>query len=452
MMLTQLNHLPEPQRLIMRNAIQRINDISNDLLMKSTQVQNRNFNTTKSISVNESTQIHIQLMSPVVDALVSEKRIQFREKQNIEIAGDVQQGYGLFANINGSELKRALSNLLNNSIESFPEAKGRVLVSIHGNRNQVYITVQDNGKGIPQNILKKLGEIGVTYGKEGTQSGSGLGIYHAKKTVESSGGKLEISSIENIGTTISMHFPRSQAPKWFVEKLSLKPQQQVISLDDDMSIHSIWKGRFESQRLQEIGFQHLTFTSGQEFKDWFKSNRDFNLVRLYLVDYELLNQKQSGLEIINELRIGSQSILVTSRYEEESIREKCNLLGVRLIPKTMAAFVPIEVKQPKERYDACLIDDDDLIISTWKISAKVKNKTFISFPTPEAFFSKAANLDFATPIYVDSNLGNGVKGEEVSFKIYEIGFKNIWLCTGYDPGNFLPVPHLQGIIGKDPIF
>jgi len=43
------------------------------------------------------------------------------------------------------------------------------------------VFVQDNGKGIPASVLSKLGQMGFTHGKEGTESGSGLGVYHAKK-------------------------------------------------------------------------------------------------------------------------------------------------------------------------------------------------------------------------------------------------------------------------------
>jgi hypothetical protein len=45
-----------------------------------------------------------------------------------------------------------------------------------------------------------------------------------------------------------------------------------------------------------------------------------------------------------------QAILVTSRYEETRIRERCEKLGVRLIPKPMAGFVPIEIQRTNNSY------------------------------------------------------------------------------------------------------
>lgn len=63
----------------------------------------------------------------------------------------------------------------------------------------------------------------------------------------------------------------------------------------------------------------------------------------HLVDHELLGQPSNGLALIEHLQIASQSILVTSHYEDPAIREHCATLGVRLIPKWLAGFVPIVV-------------------------------------------------------------------------------------------------------------
>lgn len=153
---------------------------------------------------------------------------------------------------------------------------------------------------------------------------------------------------------------KSQPPKWFVEKLDLLPYGQILSLDDDLNIHEIWKGRFQSLNINQYNIEHFAFVSGIEFKEWIKSRllptaltkRDSasaaaaNPPRLYLVDFELLNQNATGLEIIEELGISQQSVLVTSRYEEANIQEKCEKMGVRLIPKSMADFVPMQIVSP----------------------------------------------------------------------------------------------------------
>lgn len=448
----QLQNIPEQQRLIIRSSVQRITDIANQLLQKGKDLNKDAAGSGITSIIEHNSQLSVQLLAPLIDMIISEKRIQLREKQGIEIEAEINNGYGLFAKINAAEFKRVLSNLMNNAIEALPNSTGKFVISIQAEGNAVLVSAQDNGKGIPEHILKKLGEIGVTFGKEGTESGSGIGVYHAKKTIESFGGKFEIISQEGKGTTILMKFPKSTAPKWFVEKLILQNGMQVISLDDDLSIHQVWKGRFLSSNFSSNGSEHLTFTSGQELKDWIATIHDTKSKRLYLMDYELLNQNITGLQIIEDLGIGSQSILVTSRYEETAIREKCERLGVRLIPKAMAGFVPIEIESPKELLDCLLIDDDNLMEMTWKMSAENNKKKFQHFFTADDFFNSSRRFDLETPIYVDSNLGHGDKGEEISKKIFEMGFKNIWLCTGYQASDFPPMPWIRGIVAKDPIF
>lgn len=352
----------EEKRLLIRNAVQRINDIANQLLEKGKETAgSKSLQVPNSMTQAQSTELKTELLSPLIDSIVSEKRIQFREKQNIEIEADINQGYGLFAQVNSVELQRMISNLLNNSIEALQDSKGQVKVAIRGYRNLVNIIIQDNGKGISEASLKKLGERGFSHGKNQneSQSGSGLGIYHAKQTTESFGGKFEVLSKEGLGTTITIHLPRVEAPSWFVQKIVVKPLMKIVSVDDDLAIHQIWRGRFQSATHQSTeNIDHITFTSGEEFKRWVLTHNQAaqasqlqqnssDSLRLFLVDYELLGQNKTGLDLIEELHIAQNAILVTSRYEETKIRERCEKLKLQIIPKTMAGFVPIEVISSK---------------------------------------------------------------------------------------------------------
>lgn len=454
MILPTLSGVHEDKRLLIRNSINRINDIANQLLEKGKK--------STEVNLNKQSKIHMtnDLLSPLLDNIVSEKRIQFREKQNIDIEADISQGYGLFVKINSIELKRALSNLINNSVEALLNNKGRIIIAIRNYNDFVSIIIQDNGKGIPEQVLKNLGEIGVTYGKEETLSGSGLGVYHAKKTTEDCGGKFVIQSQEDCGTTITLSFPKASPPKWFVDKLFLKAHMNIISIDDDISIHQIWKGRFESKKISDFHIEHLTFTSGSDFKLWFSENKNVLIKSgvlkteyLFLIDYELLNQNMTGIDLIKELGIGNQSILVTSRYEEDKVREKCERLGVRLIPKAMSGFVPIEIEKPKELFDAILIDDDkELVHVVWDTIAKNKGLNIKMFSTPQEFFLNVDEISRKTPIYVDVSLGTGIKGTDIAEEIHKFGFFDITLTTGYDADSIEQPSFIRGVIGKEPPF
>ncbi len=453
--INNLKDIPEQQRITLRAASNRINDIANTLLTRAKEQKTDSGNSGSSMHTNVNTpmKLQVELLPAILDTIVSEKRVQFRDKMQVEIEADFKNAYGAFANVNPTELSRVISNLINNSVEALPNGQGRFTLSVTTEKNQVVIVAQDNGKGIPKHILEKLGQMGVTHGKEGTQSGSGLGVYHAKSTIEQFGGQFEIQSTENVGTKIIMTLPLAPAPKWFVEKMKIAPNSQIISLDDDLSIHNVWKGRFQSLGFNQNEMTHLTFTSGIDFKDWVNNqpiSQSKNIQqRLYLIDYELLNQKQTGLDLIEVLGIGSQSILVTSRYEEINIRERCEKLGVQLIPKGMAGLVPIELKQPLKRLDAILIDDDPLMGYVWTETAKTSNKLFEWFNDPELFFAKAEQYEPSVEIYIDVSLAKNVKGQDVAIKLAQMGFANLHLATGYEADTIDKPSVVKTVIGKD---
>ena len=75
----------------------------------------------------------------------------------------------LKAAVDARELQRIVSNLVNNSIEAFT-GPGTVDISL----------ASADGKGIPPEILSRLGRKGETHGKAG---GTGLGLYHARTAI-----------------------------------------------------------------------------------------------------------------------------------------------------------------------------------------------------------------------------------------------------------------------------
>jgi nitrogen-specific signal transduction histidine kinase len=444
----QTNELPEENRLLIRRAVQRIRDIANDLSQKK-QVATKESNSSVQ---NEETSV--QLLSGLIDMLVSEKRLQYRDRIGIEIENHLDESsYGLFAPIQHVEFKRVLSNLINNAVEALGD-NGRVEVKLSGGE-RINIRISDNGKGIPSEILPKLMQRGETHGKTG---GSGLGLYHARTTVEKWGGSVAIESTIGKGTTITITLPKAESPSWFVEKISFATNSLIVVIDDDASIHQIWRNRFESYVNSGLA-KLIHFSSPAEVISWHQNKSHHDAI-CYLCDYEFLNHDKTGLDIIRELNIAKESVLVTSRFEEDRVRFKCETLGVRMIPKNLAGFVPIcrasnlteqsTEKKPSTSIDAVLIDDDDLVHMNWKMAAKRQNKIVRVYSGSEEFWKEATALPKDTPIYVDSNLGDGIKGEDLTWMMGKKGFSNLHLATGYEASQFDKMPWLKGIVGKNP--
>jgi signal transduction histidine kinase len=439
--------MTEEKRILARSAITRINDIANNLLaqnkfksLNSSEVQN---------GINSDAR-SIELIASLLESIMSEKRAQFRSSLNVDIEYRSEvSSYGLFSSIQSADFKRVISNLINNAVESLTNHSGKVQLQLAREGESVVISIGDNGKGIPAHILPKLGQRGISFGKQSTSSGSGLGLSHAKDAIEAMGGKLQIQSIENKGTLIKIFIPKVDSPTWFVESLELRPKNKIIIVDDDSSIHQIWQGRFESAQVQRHDIEVLHFSTPTSLQAWVKNQKSLNDI-LFLIDYEFLGQSQNGLDIIKELNIGKKSILVTSRYEEPQIIQIVQSLEVRMIPKGMAGIVPMMFLEPVEVFDAILIDDDELVHMTWFASAKEAGKSIKIFFTPNEFYDYSKQISRETNIYIDANLSDGLRGEDVAKKSYERGFQNIFISSGYEKDDFKALTFLKGVIGKNP--
>jgi signal transduction histidine kinase len=443
----ELLELPEDKRTMLRSAANRIRDIANDLLSRSGESGRSKNPLVKSANDREEP----ALVSAILEGMISEKRLQFRSKIGVEILLHLDaSSYGLFARIVPKEFKRVISNLVNNAVEAIESGGGQVNVCLKGKGQKVEIEIQDTGKGIPEELLPKLGVKGETHGKPG---GSGLGLHHAMTCVATWGGDLEIQSKQNEGTKISITLPKTKAPNWFLEKLIFPMQSQIVVLDDDVAIHQIWKKRLQTKACKEKGITLQNFSTPDELRKLVLT-QDISRTH-FLVDYELIGFPESGLDICEELNILKQSTLVTGRYEEEEVRTRCEALDMKIVPKGLAGIAPVEIStvRPKRTPKAVLIDDDTLVRLTWLESARETQSELLAFKTPQEFFDAAPDLEPNTPIYIDSDLGLGVKGELIAKDIFALGFENIYLASGFPKEHFTrhDLTWVRDVVGKDPV-
>jgi signal transduction histidine kinase len=315
--------LPEEQRLLLRGAVARINDIANNLVSQNVLVG----------ANDHKSEISRQLIQPLVESLISEKRIQINDDSRISITQTFStKSYGLFIAVDPSEFKRVLSNLFDNAIESFL-GKGTVQIHIAATEQSIELVVEDNGRGITPELLPSLMQKGATHGKP---NGSGLGLYHAKRCVELWGGNIKIESELGKGTRVALTLPRMAPPRWFISTLNLTNAGRVVILDDDESIHQVWRSR-----LGNLAMPVHHFRFAKDLEAWAIANRELSESSAFLIDYELRGQVASGLDVIEKLALGSRAVLVTSHFEETSIRLRCELARVKIVPKTMAGSIPI---------------------------------------------------------------------------------------------------------------
>lgn len=429
-----LSMLPEDKRLLIRRASERIQDIANKLLKKR-----------KGERDSQPPGTSKELLASLVDNVVSEKRGHFQSNLSLDISAKVaSNSYGLFAEVDPTEMNSILSNLIDNAVDALEGRNGKVEVALCLNENgRVEITVEDNGKGIPEETLPKLMKKDATFGKA---HGTGYGLYHAKNYIETLGGSISIASEVGVGTTITLTLPIVAPPCWFVSEVKVEKGSTVVVIDDDPSIHQIWGGRLEPLKAGISGVDIVHLSAPTELENWYGKNREKLNKTLFLVDYEFLGSELNGLDLIESLKIQNRSILVTSRYEEKTLRERCDRSKIKLIPKAIAGFVPITLQGS----EAVLIDDDRLIHNLWKNAAQDCGKRVATFFNADDFLAEYKDFSLDTPIYLDSHLGDGKRGEEVAAEIRAKGFKHIYLVTGASAEDVLPSPSIKAILDKAP--
>lgn len=105
-----------------------------------------------------------------------------------------------------ARLRHVIDNVIGNALKYSTE---RVEVSIGSEGDEACIDVADRGIGIPiddrEKIFSRYGR-GANARSRGI-SGSGVGLYIAKKIVEVHGGRLEVTSTENEGSTFRIVLP-----------------------------------------------------------------------------------------------------------------------------------------------------------------------------------------------------------------------------------------------------
>ncbi len=104
----------------------------------------------------------------------------------------------------GEALAQSVAALVQNGIEASPQG-GRVVVGLAREATFVNISVEDDGAGIPPDVLAKVGEPFFTTKQPGR--GLGLGVFLARAFIESQGGALAIESRHGRGTRAVLRVP-----------------------------------------------------------------------------------------------------------------------------------------------------------------------------------------------------------------------------------------------------
>ncbi|HEY6150665.1 MAG TPA: HAMP domain-containing sensor histidine kinase, partial [Gaiellaceae bacterium] len=144
-------------------------------------------------------------LSKIVDECI-ETSSPVADSRGVELIAKVDR----VARLEGdrARLAQMLDNLVSNGLK-FTESGGRVEVRLRAENGTAVLEVEDDGVGIPADEQEHLFE---RFFRSSTAThnaipGTGLGLTITKAIVERHGGRIEIDSAENAGTTVRVSLP-----------------------------------------------------------------------------------------------------------------------------------------------------------------------------------------------------------------------------------------------------
>lgn len=174
--------------------IDRENKIINDLLsLVKMDKSAGNINIT-SVQINELLERIMKCLRPIA------------QKQNVELV--MESFRPVVAEVDEVKLTLALTNLIENAIK-YNNPDGWVHVSLNADHQNFFVTVEDNGIGIPKEAQNRIFERFYRVDKSHSREigGTGLGLAIARNAIIMHRGAIKVHSMEGEGTTFTVRIP-----------------------------------------------------------------------------------------------------------------------------------------------------------------------------------------------------------------------------------------------------
>jgi len=139
---------------------------------------------------------------PLVQRLIIDLQ-SVASQHDITVVNEIPHSLTVFAD--AGLISQVFQNLLGNAFKY--AARGRVVVSASETDGVVNCVVQDNGTGIPLEMLSKVFDKLAT---DPEREGTGLGLTIVKQIVEAHGGSVSAENAQGSGATLRFSIPRPE--------------------------------------------------------------------------------------------------------------------------------------------------------------------------------------------------------------------------------------------------
>ena len=172
------------------------------------------------------------------DSIVELFKARALEK-NLTLDINIDKKLPTYINSDALRIKQVIINLLSNAVKFTSENKTVYFKIEFKNDNKLFVSIKDEGIGIPKDKLQTIFEPFTQADNSTTRKfgGTGLGLTISSKLIEALKGKLEVKSIPNIGSefyfTIPVKIIDVQPIKEDIEEEDKKLSGHILLVEDN---------------------------------------------------------------------------------------------------------------------------------------------------------------------------------------------------------------------------
>jgi hypothetical protein len=110
--------------------------------------------------------------------------------------------------------------------------------------------------------------------------------------------------------------PAAPSNPLFLSTLVIPSNTRLIVLDDDPTVHEIWRSRLSPADLSKMGIFLSCFFKPDKAEPFIERLKAENVDFMILADYELGSDVESGLDVLRRLGVCNRSVVISSSAEE----------------------------------------------------------------------------------------------------------------------------------------
>ncbi len=129
-------------------------------------------------------------------------------KNNVKV--DLTINNDLYSvDVDHQKIEQVLINIITNAAHAMEKKKNaRLILDCHNHCDEINIVIKDNGCGIPEEMMHKIWD--PFYTTKPVGKGTGLGMSISRGIIEEHGGRIDLTSEINKGTTFIIRLPKAQ--------------------------------------------------------------------------------------------------------------------------------------------------------------------------------------------------------------------------------------------------